>query len=167
MVLVDLMHTTVAITISPPHRSDNIAFSDPNLMTYLEDRSYIRQILNYNRIRRYIIYPEFDDKGRLHYHGTITLDHNQYVRFHKHAIHKFRRLGFTDIKSLKEFDDKLRWSYYIKKNWGLTKEILSQQEPMMVEIKSKQTDKISKDIKSHSRDNISSTILDYFSIKCP
>lgn len=124
------MNTSLAVTISPPMRTDG-KYKQPHKMYFLEDVCKIRQIMRYNRIKTYIFYPEFDGKGRLHYHGIINLNVNQYIRFHKHAIHKLRNIGFVDNKKLNTFLDKLRWITYMKKEWGISKYILELEAPLL------------------------------------
>lgn len=128
-------------------------FREPNKLYFIEDVSHIRAVLKYNRIPRYIIYPEFDEKGRLHYHGILALDSNQYIRFYKHAMHKLKRIGFVDVKPLKTFKDKLRWICYIKKSFGTTREILSIEDPVMV---------MRYKVHIHHTDFDNPSILDYF-----
>lgn len=126
------MNTTIAITISPPKRTIMQKNIEPYNLLYNMDMYHFVSIMKYNRIRRYILYPEFDIKGRLHYHGTLILDPNQYIRFYKHAIHKLAiKIGFIDVKKLLTFKDKLRWVMYMSKEWGLSKEILSIQDPLL------------------------------------
>lgn len=130
----------LALTISPPRRDCYNRFKNPNRFLYLDDKIQIQSILKYNKIGGFILYPELDSKGRLHYHGIIRLDSNEKVRFHKHAIHKLRQIGFVDIKPLKTFEDNLRWSLYMKKEWGFTQTVLEIVDPLM---KEKRTLKVS------------------------
>jgi len=119
----------LALTISPPVRT-KCSFANPDKMVYDDDLLQIRSIIKYNKFTSYIIYPEFDDRGRLHYHGKFNLDPNQYIRFYKHAIHKFRNLGFCDIKLIRSHLDSIKWLIYISKNWSYTKEILDIDNPI-------------------------------------
>jgi len=100
-------------------------------MQYDEDKSQIKSILSYNKIYTYIIFPELDEKGRLHYHGILDLNNTCYTRFHKHAIHKLRQLGFVDISVLKSFENNLRYCIYMMKDWGNTKVILDISYPII------------------------------------
>lgn len=120
----------LAITISPPPRYKYIDKANPNRMLYDDDQSQIKSILSYNKIYTYIIFPEFDN-GRLHYHGIITVNNTQYIRFHKHAIHKLRGIGFVDISILLEFKNCLRQSVYMMKEWGFTKAVLEISYPII------------------------------------
>jgi len=153
------MNTSLAITISPPLRYNNKLFKNPNKCQYMDDLIFIRHVFHYNRIGSYIIYPEFDQKGRLHYHGTLNLSHDELVRFYKHAVHKLGNLGFVDHKRLLTFMDKLKWSIYCKKEFGLTRDILEIQSPIM-SIGDKKTVKCVKvqEIKTP-------TLFDYFKLE--
>lgn len=121
----------LAITISPPTRQKYLCNSNPNRMQYDDDKAIIKSVLSYNKIYKYIIFPEFDEKGRLHYHGIIDLDNTRYIRFHKHAIHKLKQIGFVDISLLKEFKNNLRQCIYMQKDWGMTKQILDISYPIL------------------------------------
>jgi len=121
----------LAITISPPSRMLYNKNNNPNRMLFDDDRNMIKSIMSYNKIYSYIIYPEFDEKGRLHYHGIINLTNTQYVRFHKHAIHKLKQIGFVDISIIKTFVNNLRYIVYMSKNWGETKMILEISYPII------------------------------------
>lgn len=121
----------VAITISPPCRLSNYKrYKDPQDLVFNNDLVSIYSILSYNRIYKFIIYPEFDFKGRLHYHGIISLDSNQKVRFYKHALIKLKNIGFVEIKPLKTFLDNLKWLIYCSKEWGITRDILNIKNPL-------------------------------------
>lgn len=122
----------IAITISPPNRTKYIHHVNPLRLQYDEDKDQIKSILSYNKIYKYIIYPELDEKGRLHYHGIIDLDNTRYIRFHKHAIHKLRQLGFVDITIIKQFINNLRQCIYMSKEWGSTSKILDISYPIII-----------------------------------
>lgn len=125
------MNTTIEITISPPDRStDYLGHKEPFSWIFLQDLIQIRSILKYNKIGQYIIFPEFAN-FRLHYHGIITMNPTQFTRFNKHAIHKFRCIGFCHFKKLLTFKDKLKWIYYCRKEWHITQPILDIDIPIM------------------------------------
>lgn len=84
-----------------------------------------------------MIYPEFDPKGRLHYHGILTLNHTEKVRFYKHAMHKLKLLGFIDIKPMDTFKDNLKWLIYCKKDFGFTADVLDIEEPLFKNVSKK------------------------------
>lgn len=125
------MNTTIAITISPPHRPLRNKMIEPYNLLFTEDSANINSIFRYSRIKTYLIYPELDHKGRLHYHGIINLGVNEYIRFYKHSIHKLSQIGYVDVKKINSFIDNLRWVIYMSKEWGITKDILSINEPIM------------------------------------
>lgn len=125
------MSKKIALTITPPYRSINKLYRNPNRMLFDEDADQIHCIMKYNKIKGYIIYPEFSEKGRLHYHGILTLNPTEYIRFHKHAIHKLKLIGFVDITIIKEFINNLRYVVYMSKEWGVTREILEINQPIM------------------------------------
>lgn len=125
------MNTTIAFTLSPPNRSMTGKYRNPQKHFYDGDRQIIMSTLKYDRISRYIIHPEFDDKGRLHYHGIITLNHNEQVRFYKHGREIIKRLGYVDIKPLASREDKIRWVGYMRKGWRLASETLEITQPMI------------------------------------
>lgn len=115
-----------AFTLSPPIRlKPLLQFKNPNRVRFDLDAADIRAILARSRMHRHIIYPEFDNKGRLHYHGIIDMTIHDYVSWHKSTKHRFERtIGFTDLKELTTFQDKLKWNIYIRKSWPLTHKIL-------------------------------------------
>lgn len=121
------------ITISPPLRIVNvIKHKDPNFHIYFDDMIQIRSILDYNRFEHYIIYPEFDSKGRLHYHGRINLNSNEKIRFYKHAMAKLAQIGYFHTSVIKhDIKSQLHWDLYMKKEWPITKEILGIDNPIM------------------------------------
>lgn len=65
--------------------------------------------------KHYVLVPEFSDKGRLHYHGTIQITDKLKMYNNKY---KLDRLGFTKMDPLKTFKDHLRWTLYCRKNFG-------------------------------------------------
>ena len=114
----------LAITISPPNRVQYSKDKNANTNLFKSDEIFIDSIMKYIKCYNYIIYPEFSEKGRLHYHGVIDLDRNQYIRYMKYAQHKLPKIGHVDIKPLETFIDNLKWTIYITKEWGMTREIL-------------------------------------------
>lgn len=144
----------IAITISPPPRTLYRDTKNPYQFQFLDDKLIITQVFKYNRIKSFIIYPEFDSKGRLHYHGILNLNHNELVRFHKHAIHKLRKLGFIDISPINAFSNNLRQIVYMSKDWGYTKDILEIDSPIMY---SKECRKVPMKLINHQLD-----VFDFF-----
>ncbi len=97
-----------SITISPPYRH----FSPEHL--YAEDIPVIRRWFR-KFSKHYILFSEFDDESRLHYHGTIYI--NDMIKFHKTRYHMSTKVGFIKIKLLKSPLDLLRWTFYIRKDY--------------------------------------------------
>lgn len=131
------MNATIAITISPPDRVYKLAqlkILDPLRNIFIGDKYIIQRVFMKCRIKRYIIYPEIDDKGRLHYHGVFTSNNtDQRVRWFKYGRPKLNQLiGYVDVKCLKTFEDRLRWLLYIKKNWGESQDLFNITEPINV-----------------------------------
>jgi len=161
------MNTSLAITISPKHRTHGTLYVNPQRHLYLDDRMIIAFYLKKSNITRYIIFPEFDEKGRLHYHGVLTLNHHQFVTFYKQTYFKLSRLGFVDVKQMSTFEDKFRWSIYMKKNWGITKDILEIDVPIIKHQiiptpRKKKT--INADIISEGR-SLNCSLFDYFAVE--
>lgn len=124
------MNTSLAITVSPPYRCRGLKRRNPHRHVYDDDQFQIKSIFKYNRIKKFIIFPEFDNKGRLHYHGTLELNRCEYVRFNRHAIFKLQEIGFVDVKKLITFTDKLKWNMYCRKDWHISQEILEITRPI-------------------------------------
>lgn len=100
--------------------------------------------------KHYIIYPEFAyPSGRLHYHGIIVV--NDMIAWCKFTLPRFRMLGFTDIKPIRQKEYRLNFILqgkieknvhvykdvsilsvllYIRKMWPVTKKILDLDEPI-------------------------------------
>lgn len=148
------MPLKLALTISPPARTNN-KLKNPNRHLFIDDKYTIQQIFKYNKIKTYIIYPEIDEKGRLHYHGIITLNNTELVRFEKHARHKLKQIGFVDTTDCTKFINNLRYIIYMSKDWLKTKEILEITDPIM-----SHTERLKKPNKTIQEDL--PNILDYF-----
>lgn len=99
-----------SITISPPYR----LFSPEYL--YNEDIPKIRRWFK-KFSKHFILFAEFDESSRIHYHGTIYID--DLIKFHKTRYHFQYRVGFVKTKLLRTFIDLLRWTYYIRKDYHL------------------------------------------------
>lgn len=113
-----------SITISPPERTQAIALkklSNPLRMIYLDDMLLISQVLKKSKIRNYIIYPELDPRGRLHYHGTINMNKTQLTRYYKYSRPWLQRIGYIDCSPTK---NPIEWLIYCRKEWSYTKEVL-------------------------------------------
>lgn len=66
--------------------------------------------------KHYVLVPEFSDKGRLHYHGTIQIDDKLKMYNNKYRLD---RMGFTKLDPLETVKDLLKWTVYCRKNYGL------------------------------------------------
>jgi len=97
-----------ALTISPPIRPQS------NKHLYNSDKPFIQKQLN-RCSNHYILYSEFDLTGRLHYHGIILLNSISSWGFVKKTIDK--NLGFTCLKELRTFKDRLGWLLYCTKEY--------------------------------------------------
>lgn len=120
-----------AITISPPSRISYTNYKNQYKNLYMDDKLFIKNIMKYIKVTKYIYYPEFDEKQRLHYHGIIDMDYNQYIRYMKYAQFKLPKLGFTCLKPIKTYKDNLEWIVYMSKNWNISKEILQISRPIL------------------------------------
>lgn len=96
-----------AITVSPPLRQ-----ADPKYL-YNEDVYELRRWFN-TFSQYYMLYPEFDMKSRLHYHGVIRV--NDWIKLHKTKHRISRLIGWIDIKPLMTFRDHLKWLIYCRKH---------------------------------------------------
>lgn len=105
------------ITISPPRRA-----LAPSIL-YQQDIYVIRQYLN-RCSDHYILYPEFSNKSRLHYHGIVRI--TDIIKWHKQK-HQFDKvLGYTQIDLLKTHKDHLRSLVYSMKEWPATSALLKE-----------------------------------------
>ena len=100
---------TIAVTISPPRRDQSIRYSLKN------DTYIIRRWMN-RFSKHYMVYPELSPDMRLHYHGIAILTDPVKLYKTKHIIN--RQLGFSMIKRINTFDNKLIWLIYCRKQWG-------------------------------------------------
>ena len=100
---------TYAITISPPYKP----YNSP-LFLYQGDKPLIRKRLNLFS-NYYNLYPELDEKNRLHYHGIIKI--KDMIKY-RHVKYKLdRELGYIKINKFQTFQDKLRYLLYSMKQW--------------------------------------------------
>lgn len=103
------MATKYGVTISPVYRR-----RDPRFL-YNEDMYLIRKYLN-RFSRHYCLYPEFDDKSRLHYHGIIHVHDN--LKFHRTKYLIDRDIGFSYFDKIGDFNHHLSILMYSMKNWA-------------------------------------------------
>lgn len=95
----------LALTISPP--DSKLSLKD----TWLKHLRRIALIES-----RFILYPETDRKGRLHYHGIIWKD-----KFYKESIEKCEKMGFIKLVEITSLEG---WYKYCKKEIKITKSML-------------------------------------------
>lgn len=113
----------VFITVSPPLRSIRDQSS-----IYQDDLLYLAKVRLCSK--HYVIYPEFDSSGRLHYHGIMRIDDK--IKWYKSVLPMLRKcLGFVCIKQINTIKDKINIILYITKDWSVTKEILYLEVPIM------------------------------------
>lgn len=102
-----LVSQSLALTVSPK----------PIVGDYLEKyhTEFLPIIVRFLRrcSKRYIMYPEFTDTGRLHFHGLVDVIDK--VAFCK-GIPLLQRLGFVKIDKIRTLGDRLRWIIYISKD---------------------------------------------------
>lgn len=103
----------LALTISPP---------DIKYMTIKEILHRHLRLLS--RIAsKFILYPELDKVGRLHYHGYIYKSDIGY----KEDLEQLKKIGYIKIKDI--CNDK-GWLKYCRKEWKTTKKLLHRKEPI-------------------------------------
>lgn len=104
---------SVFITISPPTSLLSLRY---RLQHYHDLLDPILRRMS----KSYILYPEFDEKGRLHFHGFLHgFDNIKYIA----TNYKLNRIGWTKIDKLKTFKDNLRTVLYCQKEWRKTTQI--------------------------------------------
>ncbi len=130
-----------SITISPPLRP----FAP--LYLYNEDIPIIRRWFK-KFSKHFILFAEFDESSRLHYHGTIYI--HDLIKFHKTRYHFTYRVGFVKTKLLRTSNDLLKWTFYIRKDYH----IMYKEFPFIMH-----TAKVKKVIKPKL---IRKSIMDYF-----
>lgn len=113
-----------SFTLSPPDRTSkyiSMHVINPLKHIYMDDMLIIKHLFKKIKLRNYIIYPELDPKGRLHYHGTLTMTKTILTRFYKYAKPHLQRIGHVDCSPAKRI---VEWNIYISKEWPFTKDIL-------------------------------------------
>ncbi len=96
-----------SMTISPPYR-----LSSP-IFLYNEDIPKIKRWLR-KFSRHYVIYSEFDNESRLHYHLSVWI--HDITKYHKTKYLLAGKLGYIKTKLLKTSFDLLRWHLYCIKD---------------------------------------------------
>lgn len=106
----------VALTISPKT-------VDIDVKT-LYDVYYNRYI---SKIRvKFILYPETDLKGRLHFHGVIERNEDN-IQDYNWTIKFLSNWCFICVKEIKHFG---KWILYCKKDFKVTRKILKIKSPI-------------------------------------
>lgn len=80
----------------------------------------------------YIIYPEFSAQCRLHYHGLIRIkDKVKFIRSVYNAL-KVNVAKVIQFRPSRSFKLHLGWvTYYIRKEWLITKQVLRIEHPII------------------------------------
>lgn len=114
---------SLALTISPPHRPGR-----KQELLYYDDYFFIQQLELCSN--HFLVYPEFDDSGRLHYHGII--DVKDEIKWYKKVLPTLqRKVGFTCVKKVTTLKDRVSWIVYMSKQWPVSKGVLSLKGPIM------------------------------------
>jgi len=119
-----------SFTLTPPdraHQYSQMKYKNPLKMVYLDDRLIFQHVFKRIKLHNWIIYPELDRKGRLHYHGTLNMNHTQLTRFYKCGKPLLQRIGYVDCSPTA---NPLDWLLYCRKEWHLTKEVLELEIPI-------------------------------------
>ncbi len=98
--------STYALTISPPPRRQGLSY------LYRDDKPVIQKLLN-RCSKHYIMYPEVDATGRLHYHGIVILNSLSSFGYVKSKITNL--IGFNCLKPIRALKDKIGWILYCQK----------------------------------------------------
>lgn len=96
----------MAITLSPP------AFTGDFVERYHTE--FLPELVRFLRrcSKRYMVYPEFTDMGRLHFHGLFYI-HDKTAMLK--GLPRLQKLGFIKLDKIKTFGDHLRWVIYMSK----------------------------------------------------
>lgn len=106
------------ITISPKYR-----LKDPKTLFVLDENEITRVMNRFSK--RYCLYPEFDSKSRLHYHG-IALVHD-HIKMHRSKYEIDTMIGLCKFDKLHSFKDRLRYLTYSMKEYADTRRVLKKQ----------------------------------------
>lgn len=104
----------VALTVSP-----RLQLGNPINILREHCRIYFKDMLN---IGEFMLYPEFTDNGRLHYHGMVWI--KDQIKWYKKTLPTLNQLGYVMVKN--HIDD--GWEDYILKNWQVSKQVLGLEE---------------------------------------
>jgi len=106
----------------------------------------MQQVFKKCNIKRYIVYPEFDRRNRLHYHGTLYMTYRDRTAFLKCGKPKLEQVGFVDCTPTKQL---MEWHCYCRKEWAYTPLVLEVDTPIVPD---KMTEPIFTSIVSHEYD---------------
>lgn len=110
-----MTYKKIALTISPKPRFGSALFH------FYSDKDQIRKALN-KCSDRYILYPEFDDGDRLHYHGCVIIkDPIKWYKSVKRDLQAF--VGYIKTKRIKTHKLHVGWLLYSSKDWGYNQQI--------------------------------------------
>lgn len=113
-----------AFTLSPPPNYHITPY-----MLYEDKILQLHKLLS-KSCESFMIYPEYQQyTSRLHFHGVIKV--KDMIKWHKSTRRQLSRMGFVHCKGLITHEDRLKWSVYMKKEFGLTRQILGIEQPMM------------------------------------
>lgn len=111
------------LTVSPPPRPGRVVHQ------YLDDVVLLRHALR--KIKRWVIYPELDKKGRLHYHGILNCTDHEYVSYYRVCLPTLEKIGFIQTSRIDSFMENLRTVVYCQKQFALMKQLLWIEEPLI------------------------------------
>lgn len=75
--------------------------------------------------KSFIIYPELNIQGNIHYHGIIDISDK--IKWHKKVLPSFKFHGFVVLKTIFDLN---QWNDYIKKDREVMKDIINTELPL-------------------------------------
>lgn len=96
------------------HTVDNIVSYNKHIMTLFRELAL--------STTDFIIFPEYNKQGNIHYHGTLYMTDNQLTHYYRNRLKNFKKLGFVLMKS-KNIDE--NWSIYQSKDSKIMLEVLN------------------------------------------
>lgn len=96
------------VTISPTYK-----LIDPEHLHKAYTIDITRQMNKFSR--RWALYPEFDDKQRLHYHGLAYV--HDTIKMYK-VKHLLDKIGWTKLQKCIDFEDRLSYLIYSQKQYA-------------------------------------------------
>lgn len=119
-----------SLTISPADRTLQYTIrkiKNPQQKVYDSDKLIFGIIFRNMRLKNWILWPELDSRGRLHYHGTLYMNKTILTRWYKYGKPKCEMIGFVDCRLTQ---GPIEWHIYCKKQWSFTKDVLELDYPM-------------------------------------